>query len=189
MQEPTEGQAQEAARAFGPFGRLLLNACKLLAMMGGLIFVGIVAMSIVSIVGRKVASAPVPGDVELLQMAAAVAGSAFFAYCHMIHGDVKVDFFTAKLPAQVNHILDATGSILVALMGALLTWRVYAGAQSVLEAGETSAILGLSVGATQMMMVPGFALLCLAGLYMAWWNLTHLSARIASAHVTAGEAE
>ena len=37
------------------------------------------SMSIVSISGRKLFSAPVPGDVEMLQMCAAFASSSFFA--------------------------------------------------------------------------------------------------------------
>jgi len=47
-------------------------------------FVAIVAMSIVSIVGRKLFAWSVPGDVELLQMCAAFASAAFFAYCHLV---------------------------------------------------------------------------------------------------------
>ncbi len=37
------------------------------AIAGGLVFVGLVVMSIVSITGRKLFSWPVPGDVEMLQ--------------------------------------------------------------------------------------------------------------------------
>jgi hypothetical protein len=71
-------------------------------------------MSIVSISGRKIASAPVPGDVELLQLCAAFASSSFFAWCHLNQGDVKVDFFTEHLAERWVHVLDALGSLLVA---------------------------------------------------------------------------
>ena len=98
MQEPVPGAPANDPIVFGPSGRALLTVAKILAILGGLLFVGLVAMSIVSIVGRKLMSAPVPGDVELLQMIAAAASAAFFAYCHLNHGDVKVDFFTAAAP-------------------------------------------------------------------------------------------
>ncbi|WP_210201573.1 TRAP transporter small permease [Bosea sp. CS1GBMeth4] len=152
---------------FGPSGRVLLAVAKVLAIAGGLLFVGLVAMSIVSIVGRKLFSAPVPGDVELLQMTAAAAAAAFFAYCHLNHGDVKVDFFTAAAPPRINHALDAFGSLLVGLVGTVLTWRVYVGAIGTQEAGEASAILDIPVWWAQIAMVPGFAMLALAGFYMA----------------------
>lgn len=167
MQETVPGEATNDPIAFGASGRLLLAVSKVLAIVGGLLFVGLVGMSIVSIVGRKLLSAPIPGDVELLQMIAAAASASFFAYCHLNHGDVKVDFFTASAPPWVNHALDAFGSLLVGLVGAVLTWRVYAGAIATQESGETSAILDIPIWWAQIAMVPGFALLALAGFYMA----------------------
>lgn len=152
---------------FGPAGRALLRVTKVVAIAGGLVFVALVAMEIVSIVGRKLFAAPVPGDVELLQMCAAFASAAFFAYCHLARGDVKVDFFTHRLAPHRIARLDALGSLLVGLFGALLAWRTAAGAVSLHEAGETSAILGLPVWLAQALMVPGFALLALAGFYLA----------------------
>ena len=167
MQEPVPGAPANDPIIFGPSGRVLLAVTKVLAIIGGLLFVGLVVMSIVSIVGRKLLSAPVPGDVELLQMIAAAASAAIFAYCHLNHGDVKVDFFTAAAPPWVNHALDAFGSLLVGLVGAVLTWRVYVGAIGTQESGETSAILDIPVWWAQIAMVPGLAMLALAGFYLA----------------------
>jgi TRAP-type C4-dicarboxylate transport system permease small subunit len=151
----------------GPYGHALLASARVLALAGGVVFIGLVVMSIVSIVGRKLASAPVPGDVELLQMCAAFASASFFAWCHLNHGDVKVDFFTHQLGPAVIGKLDAVGSLLVGLFGALVAWRSAAGALGLREFGETSPILGLPMWWAQMLMVPGFVLLALAGFYMA----------------------
>ncbi len=170
MQEPIPGAPSVDPRAFGPFGRLLLAVSRAAAILGGGIFVLLVIMSIVSIVGRKLASAPVPGDVELLQMSSAVAAAMFFAYCHMNGGDVKVDFFTAKLAPSVVHLLDAFGSLLFGTVGALLTWRTTLGALQVMRSEETSMILGIPQWIAQMLMVPGFALFALAGFYMAAYH-------------------
>jgi len=150
----------------GPYGRLLLAVSRWFAFAGGVIFTALVAMSIVSIVGRKLFNAPVPGDVEVLQMCAAFASASFFAYCHLMHGDVKVDFFTAHIASSKRRFLDAAGSLLVGLFGALLAWRTWAGALSLKEGGETSAILELPVWLAQALMVPSFVLLALAGFYM-----------------------
>lgn len=175
MQEPIPGAPPGAATLnFGPMGQLLFRASKVSAIMGGLTFVAIVLMSIVSIVGRKLIAAPVPGDVEMLQMAAAFASASFFAYCHLNGGDVKVDFFTAKASPATVHRLDAFGSLLVGLFGALITWRAAVGAWAIKEAGETSMILGWPVWIAQMLMVPGFLLMALAGFYMVGlhWRLS-----------------
>lgn len=172
MQEPIPGAPPGAASlAFGPVGQLLFRASKVSAIMGSLTFVAIVIMSIISIVGRKLIAAPVPGDVEMLQMAAAFASASFFAYCHLNGGDVKVDFFTAKASPTTLHRLDAFGSLLVGLFGALITWRAGVGAWAIKEAGETSMILGWPVWIAQMLMVPGFLLMALAGFYMVGLHL------------------
>lgn len=153
-------------RGFGPAGHALLAVSRWLALAGGAVFLVLVAMSVVSIVGRKLASSPVQGDVEMLQMTAAFACATFFAYCHLIGGDVKVDFFTARLAPRTRHFLDAFGSLLYALVAAALTWRTLAGALVVRASQETSVILGWPVWIAQVMMVPGFLLMALAGLYM-----------------------
>jgi TRAP-type C4-dicarboxylate transport system permease small subunit len=150
---------------FGPGGRMLLAVCKTAAVAGALVFTMLVAMSIVSITGRKLWSAPVPGDVELLQMCSAFAAANFFAYCHLNRGDVKVDFFTDHLPLRAVHSLDAIGSLLIGLFGALIAWRTGAGASMLKTAGETSMILGLPLWIGEALMVPGFVLLALAGFY------------------------
>jgi TRAP-type C4-dicarboxylate transport system permease small subunit len=155
----------------GPVGRRLLAASRALALAGGAIFLLLVAMSVVSIVGRKLFSMPVPGDVELLQMTAAFACACFFAYCHLVGGDVKVDFFTSRLPARATHRLDAIGSLLYGLIGAILAWRSLAGALSVRDAQETSVILGWPVWIAQILMVPGFVLMACAGFCMAWHHV------------------
>jgi len=165
--------APHTTEPFGPGGRRLLLLCKMMAVAGALVFTALVGMSIVSITGRKLWSAPVPGDVELLQMCSAFAAASFFAYCHINRGDVKVDFFTDRLPPRGVHALDALGSLLVGLFGCLLAWRTGAGALMVGQAGETSMILALPLWLGQALMVPGFLLLALAGLYMAGWHLRH----------------
>jgi TRAP-type mannitol/chloroaromatic compound transport system permease small subunit len=166
MVEPRDDSIASGGERFGAGGRMLLALAKHLAIAGGLVFVALVVMSIVSIVGRKLVSWPVPGDVELLQMGAAFASSAFFAYCHLVSGDVKVDFFTHNLAPRKVARMDAVGSLLVGLFGALLAWRTLAGALAGKEVGETSAVLGAPVWIAQMLMVPGFLLLAAAGFYL-----------------------
>ena len=175
MQEPSSSAAAGVSpQDFGPYGRGLFSVSKWLALVGGVVFVVLVAMSIVSIVGRKLFSAPVPGDVEILQMVAAFASATFFAYCHLNGGDVKVDFFTSRASAATTHLLDAMGSGPVGLVGSLITWRALEGALSIRAAGETSMILGWPLWLAQILMVPGFALLALAGFYLMALHLQRL---------------
>ena len=79
MKEPIADTEPLAPLEFGPFGRILAPVTKWMAIAGGLVFVALVIMSIISIVGRKLGAGPVPGDVELLQMWAAFASACFLA--------------------------------------------------------------------------------------------------------------
>lgn len=165
-EEPLSYDPFTTPDALGPFGNKLLKVSRAFATFGGLILVGLVLMSLVSVVGRKLFSFTVPGDVEVLQMCAAFTLSSFFAYCHLIHGDIKVDFFTHNMAPNKVAFLDAIGSLTIGLFGALVSWRTAAGALSLKEVGETSAILSWPVWIPQALMVPSFVLLTIAGFYM-----------------------
>jgi TRAP-type C4-dicarboxylate transport system permease small subunit len=166
VQEPQPPTPFALKDTFGPGGNLILFLARLMAIIGGVIFIGLVVMSVVSIVGRKTVGFVVPGDVEVLQMLAASASASFFPYCHLMHGDIKVDFFTHKLSQKTLWRIDAVGSLLVGLFGALVAWRSWAGAMTVRDSGETSMILAWPVWIPQAFMVPGFALLAAGGIYM-----------------------
>jgi TRAP-type C4-dicarboxylate transport system permease small subunit len=141
------------------------------AIIGGLVFVALTAMLIVTIVGRKLFGWQVPGDVELVQMGAAAGAAPFFAWCHLVRGEVKVDFATNHLPRVWIASLDALGSVLVGLFGALLAWRGAALAIATYKGGEVSAILAWPMWIAQGLMVPGFILLALAGFHEALRSL------------------
>ncbi|MBS7349449.1 MAG: hypothetical protein KIG95_04710 [Comamonas sp.] len=56
--------------------QVLLRTAQALALGGGILFVGLIAMSLVSIVGRKLGFGSVNGDIELMQAGTAVAAVA-----------------------------------------------------------------------------------------------------------------
>jgi len=167
MQEPLGAAMAKGGGRMGPVGRALMAVARVFALVGGVAFVALVAMQIVTIVGRKLFAWTVPGDLELLQMGAAFASASFFAWCHMVGGEVKVDFFTDRMHPRAIATMDAFGALLVAVFGALVAWRTGVGAASVKEAGETSAILGWPVWIPMALMVPSFALLAACALYRA----------------------
>jgi TRAP-type C4-dicarboxylate transport system permease small subunit len=137
------------------------------ALAGGFVFIAMIVMLVVTIVCRKVIAWQVPGDVEIVQMGASLASAYFFPWCHLMRGEVKVDFVTNHLPRGWIALLDGLGSLLVALLGAALAWRTAALAMSTLRAGEGSPVLSWPLWVVQALMVPGLALLALVGLYEA----------------------
>jgi len=134
---------------FGPTGRLLLVLSKYLAIAGGLVFMGLVVMSIVSIVGRKLFSWPVPGDVEVLQMCSPSRAASFLRHCHLVKGDSR----WISSPT-ISRREDRRGSmpwvhLLVGVFGALLAWRTAVGALALKEVGENLGDPGWPVWVAQ----------------------------------------
>lgn len=180
MQEPDLLDTESSPR-YGPWGQKLYRLTRLFAIAGGLGFVSLVVMSLISIVGRKIASMPVPGDIEVMQMGTAIASAAMLAYCEMERHHLRVDFFTAKVSAGVRDRLDALSHWLLALVAVLVAWRTGASALSLKEAGETSMILAWPVWMVVAALVPSFILLALAGMYNAVQHWQFASAEGASA--------
>jgi TRAP-type C4-dicarboxylate transport system permease small subunit len=166
MQEPDLLDTESSPR-HGLWGQRLYQLTRLFAIAGGLGFVALVVMSLISIVGRKVASMPVPGDIEVMQMGTAVASAAMLAYCEMERHHLRVDFFTANVSASLRERLDSLSHLLLALVAVLVAWRTGAAAISLKEAGETSMILAWPVWMVVAALVPSFLLLALAGMYNA----------------------
>jgi TRAP-type C4-dicarboxylate transport system permease small subunit len=121
------------------FGRALFRASRALAIFGGLLACAIAAMVTVSVTGRYLFSAPVPGDYDLVGILAGVAVFAFLPYCQMIRGNIVVDFFTNNAPPRVRAVLDTVGTLLYLGIGVLFTWRLYYGALELYDSHQVIA--------------------------------------------------
>jgi TRAP-type C4-dicarboxylate transport system permease small subunit len=119
--------AETDTRPSDAFGRALHRVCVALAIFGGLFAAGMAVMVTVSVTGRYLFSAPVPGDYDLVGIIAGCAVFAFLPYCQLIRGNVVVDFFTAGLSARGKAALDAVGSLFYLLVAIIFTWRMYYG--------------------------------------------------------------
>ena len=109
------GLGEAPAAHAGVVKRVLERMADGVAMAGGLVFVALIGMSIVSIVGRKLFAAPIQGDVELMQMGAAVGAAAFLPYCQIHDHHIKVDAFTGWLPSGPRSAGPSSSSSRLAL--------------------------------------------------------------------------
>lgn len=150
-----------------PGYRQICRITKSAAILGGIVFVLLAVMLVVSIVSRKLFGWQVSGDVELVQMVGAAAASLFFPWCHLMKGNVFVDMFTARCPVWFNDALDRLGSVLVGLAGAGMAWRTWALAMESKEYQVISPMLGWQEWVWPALMVPGFVLMAVVGFYCA----------------------
>ena len=141
------------------------------ALAGGMVFVALVIMSIISIVGRKLFSHPIEGDMELLMMGAAIGSAAFLPVCELHDNHIKVDALTTWMSERGRAALDTIGHLLLTIASAVITWRSALYVEECYENMEVSTLLLIPIWQPVLLLVPSFALLTLAALYRARLSL------------------
>jgi TRAP-type C4-dicarboxylate transport system permease small subunit len=145
--------------------RWLNRIAEALAWIGGLILLGLVGMSLVSIISRKLGFLPVNGDMEIMQMGCAVATCAFLPLCTLRGDHLRVEFFTEGCRSSVRRRFDAVTDLLLAGVFALLAWRTGLQMLDGQETGEVSALIAMPIWIPVMLLVPSLVMTAVCGLY------------------------
>jgi len=153
----------------GPWGRVLYRVCQFFALAGGAVLLALINMSLISIIGRKLFAQPIRGDIELMEMGAAIAIAAFLPMCELRGMHIKVDTFTMKLPPRVQRVMDALAHGLCMVAALILAWRTALQLGDNLEYGDVSTLLSIPMWIPLAFIVPSLILLGLASA----WRVTH----------------
>lgn len=157
--------------------RLIHRTALALALAGGVALLGMTLLTVVSVTGRGLISiglGPVPGDYELVEMAAAFAVFSFLPWCQLQRGHVTVDLFMAPLGRRVNLVADLIANLLLTAAAGVIAWRLWLGLQDRLAFGETSFILGIPLWIGYVLASFGAALFVVVSLYTALRSLREL---------------
>lgn len=147
------------------FTSLLDSVVTWWGLAGGLVFCAIVVMSVISIVGRKLFSAPIEGDVEMLMMGAAIGSAAFLPLCEMHDNHIKVDALTTWMSERGRAWLDLLAHSLLTIASGAISWRTALYTLEAHENMEVSPLLLVPLWQPVLLLVPSFVLLTLAGFY------------------------
>jgi len=147
--------------------KILENLSKLSAILAGLLMTAITLLTCVSIIGRETLGKTVPGDFELVGLATGAAVGLFMPLCQLQHGNIIVDFFTARVPHRINTQLDRLGALLLGLCFVLLAWRAGLGGLNSWQTNSSTMLLGVPEWYAYVTMVPGFLLTAVIALYQA----------------------
>ena len=129
----------------GGLTRGLERLARSVALAGGLLLVGVMGMTVVSVIGRYLFNAPVPGDYEITELAIGIAAFAFFPYCHITNANIVVELFTGRMPARFKAALDAVHNVTFAVVAGLIAWRLFIGGMHKFDDGETTMFLGIPI--------------------------------------------
>jgi TRAP-type C4-dicarboxylate transport system permease small subunit len=117
-----------------------------LAIAGGLIMLAAAIMVVVSVGMRWLINYSLAGDIELVQIATAIAVFSFLPLCQLHRGNIIVDTFTTRLAPWARNALDALWDLVYAAMAGIIVWRLTLGAWDSLRSNTVSMMLGLPIG-------------------------------------------
>jgi TRAP-type C4-dicarboxylate transport system permease small subunit len=147
---------------------VLERAAKFCAIVGGVLLTLITLSTCLNIIGRETVGRTAPGDFELVGVAAGAAIALFMPWCQFTRNNIMVDFFTAKCSAATHVKLDRFGSLLMALLFAVLAWRTTLGGLNSWNTNTTTMMMGFPEWIVYAFMVPAFVLTALIALAQGW---------------------
>lgn len=109
-----------------------------LAVLGGLLALGVALLVTASVLGRWLFNAPIDGDFEFVKMATAIAVFAYLPYTQARRHNIVVDTFTTRLSPRTCARIDAVWDLVYAGAAAFTAYALTYGTFDSLESGETT---------------------------------------------------
>jgi TRAP-type C4-dicarboxylate transport system permease small subunit len=165
----TDAAARAAGRAApletGDGGELAVyppieRLTRWLALIGGLLMLAAIALTMISVAGRYLFNAPLPGDYESIEIICAVGIFLFFPYTHATGGNIVVRFFTASFARRYRIVLDLLHDVIFTGIAALLAWRLAIGLADKFHSGESTMLVRIPYWWSYSFAVASMALLC-----------------------------
>lgn len=141
---------------------------RVFALIGGVLLFALIIMSLISIIGRKLYSAPVQGDMELIEIGSAIAIAAFLPLAEIRGLNIKADAFTMWVSDGFKRFLDCLSHLLLFAISLLLFWRTWLQMLDYQEYGDSSVLLAIPMWVPLLCILPSLALLALCALTRAF---------------------
>jgi TRAP-type C4-dicarboxylate transport system permease small subunit len=157
--------------------RLLEVLARAAAIFGGVVLTAAMIATVISVIGRALVPVlgnvpgfgwmgPIPGDYEIVEIAAAIAVAAFLPICQLRGGHVLVDLFFARSSRRALAGFAAFGHLLFAAVGGVITWRLYLAMLSKFQYQESSMILQINLGWGYLALAVFFGLASICAAYL-----------------------
>jgi TRAP-type C4-dicarboxylate transport system permease small subunit len=132
------------------------------ALAGGVLTLGLAAMTAVSALLNLATGRPLPFDYELVKHLVAIAIFMFLPYCQVVGANVTVDIFTERMREGSKQAMAAFSALFAIGFSALLLVQMTGGFASYLRYQEVTPVLGLPLWTAFPPILVSLALLFLA---------------------------
>ncbi len=171
--------------------RAIQSLARLTALVGGVILLGLIALTTLSILGRSINKflhrdffdeslvgfsqwllelgvGEINGSYELLEAGVAFAIFSFLPICQFYGAHATVDVFTSFLPDRINRWIAAFWEVVLAATILLVIWRLYEGMLRYLGNGETTVFLQFPVWWAYAASFAAGLIACVVAVYCAF---------------------
>ena len=171
--------------------RLIRSLARLTALAGGIVLIGLIVLTTLSIVGRSLNKflhndffdttltglsqwmldlgvGEINGSYELLEAGVAFAIFSFLPVCQFYGAHATVDVFTSILPGRANRWIAAFWEAVLAAVILLVIWRLYEGMQRYIGNGETTLFLQFPVWWAYAASFAAGVVACIVAVYCAF---------------------
>ncbi len=148
--------------------RLFQSLARLTALAGGLVLIGLIVLTTLSIIGRSLSKffnadyfdssltglaqwvldlgvGEINGSYELLEAGVAFAIFSFLPLCQLYGAHATVDIFTSFLPRRPNRWIAAFWEVVLAAVILLIVMQLYGGMERYIRNGQTTLFLQFPV--------------------------------------------
>ena len=144
------------------------------ALFGGLILVGLVAMTAASALSNLFFGRPFLGDYEIVKHGVAIAAFTFLPYCQITYGNVTVDVFTEQMGDRPKAAMVLLSSLIAIGLAALLFRQMWLGMQAYITYREVMTSVPIPLWTAFPPALVSLALLFVAAMITAAEGITGL---------------
>lgn len=119
------GELSPAAQKFATFDDVYFKLEKFLNLVAALVILGLMFVGTYQIFGRKLLNLPVPGYVDVVEMAMTAFAFLGIAYCQNLGGHIRMEIILGRFKGRALYIMEFIGTVLIiGLIGVLIvyTW-------------------------------------------------------------------
>ncbi len=145
-----------------------------LALLGGIAVFSLMVLAVVSVSGRNIANAPLPGYVDWIEQAMPLIAFVGVSYTQRLGGHIRMDIFIGRLRGRALWMVELISTLVMLALMLLLVWGTFSHFLRALDfnapfwSGDSSMDIGIPIWPSKLIVPIGFSVLSLRLLLQAW---------------------
>lgn len=154
--------------------RVLFRVETFLALLSGLAVFSLMVLAVVSVTGRNLMNAPLPGYVDWIEQAMPLIAFMGIAYVMREGAHIRMDILVGQLRGRALYVFELITTLAVLLLMVLLVWGTWAHFQRSFDFGapmwsrDSSMDIALPIWPAKLLAPVAFFVLCLRLCLQVW---------------------